>query len=106
MSRPRLPRDGIKRFGTDAALYIRPTYWAERSGRLMIAPDPDSTQWCLTIYEAPTRPPERFSIARWPFRNPTREPMPVDAKAGCLYPNTARAVIDASQPALASTGMV
>ena len=91
-----LTRDGIKKFAADAALYIRPTYWAERSGKLMIAPDPASTQWCLTIYEAPMRPPEGMSITLSPFRKPTAETMPVDAKAGCLYPNNARALLEAN----------
>ena len=91
-----LTRDGIKKFAPDTALYIRPTYWAENSGKLMIAPDPESTQWCLTIYEAPMRPPEGFSITLSPFRKPTMETMPVDAKAGCLYPNNARALLEAN----------
>jgi hypothetical protein len=30
-----------------------------------------------------------------PFRRPTQDCAPVDAKAGCLYPNNARAVIEA-----------
>ncbi len=91
-----LTRDGIKRFGKDAALYIRPMYWAERSGTLLVAPDPESTKWCLTLYEAPMRPPEGFSITLSPFRKPSMECMPVDAKAGCLYPNNARALIEAN----------
>ena len=100
-----LTRDGIKRFDADAALYIRPTYWAERSGKLMIAPDPDSTQWCLTLYEAPMRPPEGFSITLSPYRKPTMETMPVDAKAGCLYPNNARALLEANARGFASCVM-
>ncbi len=91
-----LTQDGIKRFGKDAALYIRPMYWAERSGTLLVAPDPDSTQWCLTLYEALMRPPEGFSITLSPYRKPSMECMPVDAKAGCLYPNNARALIEAN----------
>ena len=91
-----LTRDGIKRFAKDAALYIRPMYWAERSGTLLVAPDPDSTKWCLTLYEAPMRPPEGFSITLSPYRKPSMERMPVDAKAGCLYPNNARALIEAN----------
>src|SRR5450631_1797567 len=86
-----LTQDGIKRFDKDAALYIRPMYWAERSGPLLVAPDPESTRWCLTLYEAPMRPPEGFSITLSPYRKPSMECMPVDAKAGCLYPNNARA---------------
>ena len=30
-----------------------------------------------------------------PFRRPSQETMPVDAKAGCLYPNNARALFEA-----------
>ena len=91
-----LTQDGIKRFDKDAALYIRPMYWAERSGPLLVAPDPESTRWCLTLYEAPMRPPEGFSITLSPYRKPSMECMPVDAKAGCLYPNNARALIEAN----------
>jgi branched-chain amino acid aminotransferase len=87
--------DGIKRFEKDTALYIRPMYWAEHGGALLVAPNPDSTRWCLTLYEAPMRPPEGFSITLSRFRRPTLETMPLDAKAGCLYPNNARALIDA-----------
>ena len=32
-----------------------------------------------------------------PFRRPTKETAPVDAKAGCLYPNGARALIEAKR---------
>ncbi len=90
-----LTADGIKRFDKDAALYIRPMYWAEQGGALLVAPDPESTRWCLTLYEAPMRKPEGFSITLSPFRKPSMECMPVDAKAGCLYPNNARMLIDA-----------
>jgi branched-chain amino acid aminotransferase len=90
-----LTRDGIKRFDPGTALYIRPMYWAERSGALLVAPDPQSTQWCLTLYEAPMRTPEGFSITLSPYRKPSMECMPTDAKAGCLYPNNARALIEA-----------
>jgi branched-chain amino acid aminotransferase len=90
-----LARDGIKRFAPDAALYIRPTYWAEYGGKSMITPDPDSTQWCLTIWEAPMRVPEGNSITLSPYRKPTMETAPCDAKAGCLYPNNGRAMLEA-----------
>jgi branched-chain amino acid aminotransferase len=90
-----LTRDGIKRFDKDAPLYIRPMYWAERSGPLLVAPDPESTKWCLALYEAPMRKPEGFSVTLSPYRKPSLECMPVDAKAGCLYPNNARALLEA-----------
>lgn len=89
-----LVRDGIKRFDKEAALYIRPMYWAEHGGALLIAPDPQSTKWCLSVYEAPMRKPDGFSITLSPYRKPSLECMPVNAKAGCLYPNNARALIE------------
>ena len=90
-----LVTSGINRFDYGAELYIRPMYWAERGGALAIAPDPESVRWCLTIYEVPLPAPSGFSITLSPFRRPTMETMPVDAKAGCLYPNNARALIEA-----------
>jgi branched-chain amino acid aminotransferase len=103
MLRPALPvdtwlalvADGRKKFAPDAALYIRPMYWAEQGGALLVAPDPDSTRWCLSVYEAPMRKPEGFSITLSRYRRPTLETMPVDAKAGCLYPNNGRALLEA-----------
>ena len=91
----RLAREGIQRFDKDAALYIRPMYWAEMEGPWVQAHDPESTQWCLSIYEAPMRTPKGFSITLSPYRRPTIESMPVDAKAGCLYPNNSRSVFEA-----------
>jgi len=91
----RLARDGIARFDPATALYIRPMYWAEREGPWVQACDPDSTRWCLSIYEAPMREPKGFSITLSPFRRPTLETMPVDTKAGCLYPNNARCLFEA-----------
>ncbi len=91
-----LVREGISRFDKDVALYIRPMYWAEKEGPWVQAHDPESTRWCLTIYEAPMRKPTNgFSVTVSPFRRPTLETMPVDAKAGCLYPNNARALFEA-----------
>jgi len=90
-----LAREGIKRFDQGTALYIRPMYWAENEGPWVQAHDPESTRWCLSIYEAPMRPPKGFSVTLSPFRRPTVETMPVDSKAGCLYPNNARSLFEA-----------
>jgi branched-chain amino acid aminotransferase len=57
--------------------------------------DPNSTSWCLCIYEAALPPPGQCAITLSPFRRPTAESAPLDAKAGCLYPNNARALIEA-----------
>ena len=90
-----LVEEGIKRFEGNTALYIRPMYWAEKEGPWVQAHDPESTRWCLSIYEAPLKTPRGFSTTLSPYRRPTLETMPVDAKAGCLYPNNARALFEA-----------
>ena len=90
----KLAREGFARFDKEAALYIRPMYWAEKEGPWVQAHDPESTRWCLSIYEAPMRPPKGFSVTLSPYRRPTYDTMPVDAKAGCLYPTNARALFE------------
>jgi len=90
-----LAREGVARFGGDAALYIRPLYWAEAAGLTSIVPAAESTRWCLTLYAVPMANPTGFSITLSPFRRPTPDAAPLDAKAGCLYPNNARALAEA-----------
>ena len=92
-----LARGGVGRFAPDAALYIRPMYWAEQGGYMSVPPDPDSTRFLLTIYETPMPPPAGFSVTVSPFRRPSIETMPTDAKAGCLYPNNGRAIMEAKR---------
>jgi branched-chain amino acid aminotransferase len=90
-----LTRDGMKRFAPDAALYIRPMYWAEQGGYLSVPADPDSTRFLLCLYETPMPGPTGYSVTVSPYRRPTVECMPTDAKAGCLYPNNGRAITEA-----------
>lgn len=92
-----LAREGIARFPAAAALYIRPMYWADAGmagGGVMF--NPESTRWCLCLYEAPMPGPRQIGITLSPYRRPTIETAPVDAKAACLYPNNARALLEAS----------
>ncbi len=90
-----LASDGLKKFDRDAALYIKPMYWAEQTGFLTVAPDPQSTRWCLTLYELPMPKPDGHAVTLSPYRRPSHDVMPVDAKAACLYPNNARAALEA-----------
>ncbi len=90
-----LAREGVKKFAAGAELYIRPMYWPEQSGATAVPPDPNSTRFCLCIYEAPMPAPTGISITRSGFAKPLAITMPIDAKAGCLYPNNARALIEA-----------
>lgn len=90
-----IAREGIKKFAPGAELYLRPMYWPEQGGAISVPPDPDSTRFCFCIYEAPLPQPTGASITRSPFAKPLAVTMPIDAKAGCLYPNNGRALIEA-----------
>lgn len=87
--------DGLKKFDGKTAVYIRPMYWAEHGGYMGVPADPASTRFCLCLYESPMLPPTGFSIGLSPFRRPSLETMPTNAKAGCLYPNNGRAILEA-----------
>lgn len=87
--------EGLKKFDGKTAVYIRPMYWAEHGGYMGVPADPASTRFCLCLYEAPMLPPSGFSVTVSPFRRPTLETMPTDSKAGCLYPNNGRAILEA-----------
>ena len=91
-----LTKEGVSKFSPDKQIYIKPMYWAEGDGPGVIAPDANSTQFCLCLFDAPMAPKgAAASITLSPFRRPTMECMPVNAKAGCLYPNNARAMVEA-----------
>ena len=90
-----LVREGIAKFAAGTPLYVRPMYWAERASPMALPPDSESTRFALTLYNSPLRKPDGFSVTLSPFRRPTQESAPVDAKAGCLYPNNARAMMEA-----------
>ena len=91
-----LVREGAKKFEHRVALYVRPMYWAEADGLSTVAFDPGSTQFALCLYEAPMPQPAGFSVTKSSYRRPTLESMPTDSKAGCLYPNNARALREAN----------
>lgn len=90
-----LVADGLKKFPKGTAVYIRPMYWAEAGGYMGVPADPASTRFLLSIYELPMPEPKGFSLSVSPFRRPSPETMPTTAKAGCLYPNNARAIMEA-----------
>ena len=91
-----LAREGIARFSANAELYIRPMYWPQHGSGGGVLFDPETTNWCLCIHEAPLPQPTGSAITLSPFRRPSMECAPVDAKAACLYPNNARALREAA----------
>lgn len=90
-----LTMDGLKRFDGETAVYIRPMYWAEHGSYMSVPADPESTRFCLCLYEAPMIASSGFSVTVSPFRRPSLETMPTNAKSGCLYPNNGRAIMEA-----------
>ncbi|CAN5286063.1 branched-chain amino acid aminotransferase [soil metagenome] len=87
-----LIRDGIAKFPKGTALYLRPMFWAA-SGFVDV--DPESTEFSVSVYDSPMPEPNGFSVTCSPFRRPSYEYAPTDAKAACHYPNSARAMREA-----------
>ena len=56
-----LVHEGVKKFAPGTALYVKPMYWGEAEGSATIAPDPESTQFCLSLFEAPMPVPGGIS---------------------------------------------
>ncbi len=92
-----IAREGVAKYAPGTAVYIRPMYWAENGAQLFVAPDPDSTRFCLSIFERPMPEPGNMSVCLSSYRRPAPDMAPTDAKASCLYPNSARALVEASQ---------
>lgn len=85
--------EGISRFPSEVELYIRPMFYAEDGFVLL---DPDSARFTLTLLDRPLKQPTGFSAALSRWRRPAPDMAPTEAKAGCLYPNVARAIRDAN----------
>jgi branched-chain amino acid aminotransferase len=90
-----IARDGVAKFDAGAALYIRPMYWAQDGGRFSVPPNPESTVFCMCIYALPMPEPDGFSVMKSSYRRPAVDMATVNAKAACLYPNSARALAEA-----------
>ncbi|CAA6604052.1 Branched-chain amino acid aminotransferase [Rhodospirillaceae bacterium LM-1] len=86
--------EGIRRFGADAELYVCPMFWADSGFAI---PDPASTRFALSVYEAPLPTSPGFTACLSSFRRPARDAAPTEAKASCLYPNISRIVREAGQ---------
>lgn len=86
--------EGVAKFPAGSALYIRPMYWAAAG---FVDADPETTKFCLAVYESPMPEPKGLAITLSPFRRPSPETAPTYAKAACLYPNSGRALREARQ---------
>ena len=90
-------REGLETYGPEQSVYIRPMYWALHGSDLGIAPMPGATGFAICLEEVPM-PPASFatSVTRTRFRRPVLEDSVCNAKAGCLYPNNARMLVEAN----------
>ena len=87
-----IAKEGIAKFDGGQALYIRPMLWADEG---FVNCDPESTRFLCTVYEAPMPDPKGFSVCISSYRRPLLSMAPTNAKASCLYPNSARALREA-----------
>ena len=93
-----IAREGLSAFGPEDAVYIRPMYWGIDGDMTTsaIAPTQNTTGFALCLEAIPMAPPEASTtLTRTRFRRPVLECAVVNAKAGCLYPNNARMLVEA-----------
>ncbi len=89
-------REGLKHFGPEDAVYIRPMYWSTGYGPGFISADPESTDFALCLQSIPMPAPDTTaSLTTTQFHRPTLDVAVVNAKAACLYPNNARMIREA-----------
>jgi branched-chain amino acid aminotransferase len=91
-------REGLSHYPKTAAVYIRPMYWALEGGPLGVAPKEGATGFAVCLEEIPMAPAgATTTLTTTRFRRPVLECAVVNAKAGCLYPNNARMLVEARQ---------
>jgi len=96
--------EGLTAYAPDAAVYIRPMYWALDGGYSAIVPREDGdTGFAICLEEIPFAAPEATTtLTRTRFRRPVLEDAVVNAKAACLYPNNARMLAEARSKGFAN----
>ena len=88
--------EGLKQYEAGAAVYIRPMYWAIDGDSTAIVPNQESVGFAICLEQIPLAPESKtVSLTKTKFRRPVLEDAVVNAKAGCLYPNNARMLVEA-----------
>jgi branched-chain amino acid aminotransferase len=88
--------EGLKRFPKDTPVYIRPNFFGIDPGHYGIVPAETEAGFYVSLEEVPIAPAEatsRLSTTR--FHRPVLNTAVLNAKAGCLYPNNARMLMEA-----------
>lgn len=89
-------REGLARYPRDAAIYIRPNFFGIDAGDFGIIPAETEAGFYICLEEVPLAAPDagaRLCTTR--FHRPVMNTAVLDAKAGCLYPNNARMLMEA-----------
>lgn len=95
--------EGLAAYSADKAVYIRPMYWALDGTRLAVVPEQGPTGFAVCLEEIPMADAAATAtLTTTKFRRPVLEDAVVNAKAGCLYPNNARMLMEAKSKGYAN----
>ena len=90
--------EGVRAYGPDAAVYIRPMYWALDGGHMAVLPKEGSTGFCICLEEVAMPPSSAaVTLTTTTFHRPILASSIVNAKSGCLYPNNGRMLREAKE---------
>ena len=89
--------EGLANYTKQSAVYIRPMYWGIGNGYSAIVPDGANIGFCICLEEIPmASDTNTTTLTRTSFHRPILTDNLCNAKAGCLYPNNARMLQEAS----------
>ena len=89
--------EGLTNYTKQSAVYIRPMYWGIGNGYSAIVPDGADIGFCICLEEIPmASDANTTTLTRTSFHRPILTDNLCNAKAGCLYPNNARMLQEAS----------
>ena len=89
--------EGLTSYTKQSAVYIRPMYWGIGNGYSAIVPDGANIGFCICLEEIPmASDANTTTLTRTSFHRPILTDNLCNAKAGCLYPNNARMLQEAS----------
>ena len=89
--------EGLTNYTKQSAVYIRPMYWGIGNGCSAIVPDAANIGFCICLEEIPmASDANTTTLTRTTFHRPILTDNLCNAKAGCLYPNNARMLQEAS----------
>ncbi len=90
-----ITKEGLAQYPAGTPVYIRPMYWAIHGDPTAIVPSREETGFAICLEEIPFAPATASTtLGLTKFRRPVIEDAVVNAKAGCLYPNNARMLVE------------